>query len=83
MNKDRIPLGKVIATLKPIVANIAENYSFPSFIVREISSENFDVLVITWKDKLGYLKVDRLFALRLYYDSLTRVIVIADLLLAP
>jgi len=64
MNKDRTPLSEVIATLKPIVANIAENCTFPSFIIRKISSENFDILIITWKDKLGYLKVDHLFALR-------------------
>ncbi|RLE40742.1 hypothetical protein DRJ16_06910 [Candidatus Woesearchaeota archaeon] len=84
MNKDRIPLSEVIATLKPIVANIAENYSFPSFIIRKISSENFDILIITWRDKLGYLQVDYLFALRPRYDaSFTRVVVIKDELFVP
>ena len=69
MNGDRIPLSEVIATLKPIVANIAENYSFPSFITRKISFENFDILIITWRSKLGYLQVDYLFALRPRYDA--------------
>ena len=79
MSKGKTPIGEVVGTLKPIVVNIAENYTFPSFVIRDLSSENFNILIITWRNRLAYIKVDRLFALRLRYDaSFTRVIVIED-----